>query len=652
MQLRHRIGQERQKKQNIFRRLTTPLQKLKALRINIGTKLAIGFAVVIVMLGATVLVALHGMSGMVDTYEEEALRIAETARIAERMEKAVLAQNLAVANYVATEDTTHKEEFDIAKHDLEHGALVLRLMIRADEVHTLLDRIESTQALYVQQVEGAFTGFISPRDPIFRQINNAMRTSSAQLTAAMSEMVNYQGRRLREAREEVRRVDARTRSVVTIVAGFALFVAVVLAFAIYRDIAGPVREAARVAARLAEGDLTVEELNVRSRDEVGDMAESFNGMLRAWRQVMEQIRATSADLLSGGETLLTVAHEATEATGQIAAAVGEVAQGTGDQVRQVQETRATMDQLRVAIERIATGARAQTEQAGRTTAELTRMTQTIEHVSDSAREVAEAAGQGAERAGAGEAAVDRVTRGMEEIRTSVEGVARRIDELGNYSRQIGQIVNIIEEIAEQTNLLALNAAIEAARAGEHGRGFGVVADEVRQLAERSADSTREIGQLIGNMQTAVEAAVVDMQGGTAQVHTGTELTNQAREALQAIMDAIETTDSLARSISESAAEMASVGPEMLDAMAEMVRVTEESTAATEEMATASHHVTRAMDDVARISEETAAGTEQVSASTEEVNAAASEVESSVRMVTENAQKLQSLVRRFRLNGHA
>ena len=184
----------------------------------------------------------------------------------------------------------------------------------------------------------------------------------------------------------------------------------------------------------------------------------------------------------------------------------------------------------------------------------------------------------------GKEAVLHVAEGMAQIDSSVAEVSRRIDELGEYSEKIGQIVEIISDIADQTNLLALNAAIEAARAGEYGRGFGVVAEEVRKLAERSAESTRQIVSLIASIQTAVEAAIASMREGGAHVESGTRLAENAKSAIDGIIRAIAETDELSDAIWE-AARLISEDSERVKAEVDQLAIAvEENTAAVEEMA--------------------------------------------------------------------
>ncbi|HLT57825.1 MAG TPA: methyl-accepting chemotaxis protein [Limnochordales bacterium] len=415
-----------------------------------------------------------------------------------------------------------------------------------------------------------------------------------------------------------------------------------------RGTAGPVRQTAAAALRLADGDLTIPELDIRTGDEIEEMAGAFNRMLARLKDVITQIHRTGAALTEHARQLLHVAQETTAATAHIAEAVSEVARGTDNQVHHMQQTGTAMAELRRAIDQIAAGAQRQAQQMEHTSRLLEEIKQAIDQVADSARQVAEAAAEGTRRARSGGQAVEQVVDGISQVRTVTGQVAQRINELRSYSLQIGQIVDLIGEIAEQTNLLALNAAIEAARAGEHGRGFGVVADEVRRLAVRAAESTQQIDQLIADIQTAVDAAVEAIESGEHHVETSTELANHARDELQGIIAAINTTDDMARTISAAAQQMAAAGPKMLEAMGEMARITQENTAATQRMTEASDNVIQAMDEVAAISEETAGGAEQVSASTQQVNASAQTMKESVQQLTELANQLEQLVERFKV----
>jgi len=271
----------------------------------------------------------------------------------------------------------------------------------------------------------------------------------------------------------------------------------------------------------------------------------------------------------------------------------------------------------------------------------------IKAVADNARQVASASRDGVATARQGGETVRQTVAGMEGIQRTVFATAEKVRELGRHSQKVGDIVQVISDIAEQTNLLALNAAIEAARAGEHGKGFAVVADEVRKLAERSAASAKEIAALITDMQAGIEEAVEAMQLGTREVEVRMEQARQAGQALEQILGALEATDQQVQRITQEAQSLAERVELVMRAVEGVARITEENTAATEEMAAQSEEVMGAMESISAVAEETAASSEEVSAAAEEMHASIEQVAGSVRSLARMAAELRQVVSQFR-----
>jgi methyl-accepting chemotaxis protein len=265
--------------------------------------------------------------------------------------------------------------------------------------------------------------------------------------------------------------------------------------------------------------------------------------------------------------------------------------------------------------------------------------------------------------------------GMEKVRSATGELGERVRELGKSSGEIGMIVETIEDIASQTNLLALNAAIEAARAGEHGKGFAVVADEVRKLAERSASATKEIGTMVRSIQAGANETVQAMQRAGNDVQAAVELTGQAGAAFNQIAEgtksstqrvgeiqrAIQLMQAAAANL-EKAVEQASqvaernlagsqnigaLNNQMVEGLDSVSAVVEENTAATEQMAAGASEVMQLIENIASVSEENSASVEEVSASTEEINAQVEELNASAQALENTARSLQSLVAQFK-----
>jgi methyl-accepting chemotaxis protein len=210
------------------------------------------------------------------------------------------------------------------------------------------------------------------------------------------------------------------------------------------------------------------------------------------------------------------------------------------------------------------------------------------------------------------------------------------------------VVETIDDIAEQTNLLALNAAIEAARAGEQGRGFAVVADEVRKLAERSGRETKQIAELIAQVQAGTRDAVLAMQNGASKVEVGSTTAEQAGQALEEILSAVERTVAQVGEIAASAQQMSAASRELAGAMQSISAVVEENTASTEEMAAQAGQLEGAIDSIANVSRDQSAATEEVSASTEEMSAQVEEMTARAQELAATADHLKALVARFSL----
>jgi methyl-accepting chemotaxis protein len=266
-----------------------------------------------------------------------------------------------------------------------------------------------------------------------------------------------------------------------------------------------VTEFLTIVSQIARGDLTLR--GRVSNDALGNVVDSVNYMLDNFAKVLERVRKAAVDVQSSANEIL------------------------------------------IASEEMSTGAIQQDQEITNTSSAVEQLTVSMKQVSNNAEASAEAARRALDAAEQGNRSVRDTLEGMQRIRSSVQATAKRIKALGDRSLEISEIVNVINDITEQTNLLALNAAIEAARAGEAGRGFAVVADEVRKLAEHSRAATKDIAALIKAIQAETNDAVIVMEEGTKEVEIGAKLADQAGRALDAISSVVRQSAELVQEIS-------------------------------------------------------------------------------------------------------
>jgi methyl-accepting chemotaxis protein len=405
------------------------------------------------------------------------------------------------------------------------------------------------------------------------------------------------------------------------------------------------QEMSAVANRMAAGDLTVQ---VHSRGETDELGNAFAKMVSSLRTLISTVLTSADNLAAASEQLAGSASASGVATEQIAITLQQVTQGITEQVGSVSKTATSVDKLTSAIDGVARGAQEQAGAVTRASQVAARINQAIEQVSNNAQAVTRDSAKAAEFSRDGARTVRETIAGMETIRGTVGLSAARVQEMGARSNEIGTIVETIEEIASQTNLLALNAAIEAARAGEQGKGFAVVADEVRKLAERSSQATREIAALIKNIQKTVDEAVNAMQQSAGEVEAGVTRANSAGEALNNILGAADSVYKQAEEAGGAARKVSVAAGELLGAVESVSAVIEQNTAATGEMAGHSSELTIAIENIASVSEENSAAVEEVSASTEQVAAQVHEVSEAASEMKKMAHELQRVVAQFKL----
>ncbi|MFS8542720.1 MAG: methyl-accepting chemotaxis protein [Limnochordales bacterium] len=403
-----------------------------------------------------------------------------------------------------------------------------------------------------------------------------------------------------------------------------------------------------VAEGISRGDLTVQDVDVRSNDEIGDLARAFAEMTRSMRDVLRSLLQAIDELLQAVNQLGGVASQLGDSAGQVSAAMARVADGAMEQTRSVTDTTEIIAQVRTAIDQIAAGARRQFESVQSMSHVFAEAARAIDQVAQGAQDVSAAAAQALEAAETGGQAVRKTLDSMHRIRGSTGQVAESIRELGRHSEEISEIVQLIREIADQTNLLALNAAIEAARAGEHGKGFAVVADEVRRLAERASQATQDIAALVGTIQGGVERSVQAMEASLEDVEASAALGAAASAALEEILAAMRRTSEKAEDIAAAAQEVSASAAEVAEAMGNVAWVTQSNTAATTEMAASSERMSEAMERIATVSEANAAAAKEVSALIGQMNAHTQDIAQAADALARIAQTLEAQAVRFKV----
>lgn len=388
-----------------------------------------------------------------------------------------------------------------------------------------------------------------------------------QADALLSEVVDSA---VNEAEEKIAGLQASASFLQQVVIGLTAFAALAsigIAWLLRRLICPPLVRAAKAAQQVAQGDLTVR-VKCTSKDEVGDLGRNFNEMVGRVSDIISEVTQTASEVAA--------------ASTQIASNSEQISLSMTDQNSQVTQISAAVEEMSASVVEVA-------------------------RKSADASKNAELSGEAASEGGN---IVEQTIEEMNLISEAVSASSKSVQDLGERGQQIGEIIGVINDIADQTNLLALNAAIEAARAGEHGRGFAVVADEVRKLADRTTQATDEISESIQAIQSETTSAVERMSQGTKKVEVGVARATDAGTSLTQIVG--------------NAREVAG----MIQSIA----------AATEEQSATSEEVARSIEQIASVSQQAKDGTDQAALAAQQLS--------------EQAERLQSMVGRFKTDAQA
>jgi|HubBroStandDraft_6_1064221.scaffolds.fasta_scaffold10493_1 methyl-accepting chemotaxis protein len=504
-------------------------------KLTLKMKLIVGFGLLLTFLMLTASFDFYATKHLVSA-AEEANNALKSKDLATSMEVDVRRQVQAANDFTFTADSSALQRHNEAKQEVIQKLSAFSQALVSEKEIALVAKIQQDTdklSIITDQQIGLRRGH-KTRDAASLAFGSRAQAAMQEVAGDLSELTAWETKIAQNGLDEEHSAASTNQIVEIVLAMTGLVIGVATAIFVARSIARNVARMLTMIQAVSTNNLAVQDLEVVSKDELGQASIALNRMKNSLHELVQSIAATAEHVASASEEISSSASQQSQ------------------------------------------GAVNQRDQAAQVATALQEMSATVLQVSEHSNKAAEAARHASETAHHGGSIVEETLTKMRVIAESVGGTARKMVELGKSSDQIGRIIGVIDDIADQTNLLALNAAIEAARAGEQGRGFAVVADEVRKLAERTTTATKEIARMIKNIQDETKSAVTAMEHGTTQVEEGVVSTVQAGDSLKEIIRMAEQVGEMISHIATAATQQSSATEEVNNNMEQIAKLVKES----------------------------------------------------------------------------
>src|SRR5712692_6298769 len=616
--------------------------------MNIGKKLYLSFGVIL----TTVLVLLAiNMIAVQREHETKAAaqRSIDMTEVTSTVRFEMMQNRLHLQNYLLSGDTRDVEKMNDGEHQLTDALRHAQELANSTQQRGSLEKVQGLE-------QGWSNEFANPLVDKRRAVDSGNATvAELQIfylqkdpnswVSRSSEVLDDIDRENRKLLDQRRHSDESAATWTILMAVLSTLVALVLGIIIaYRTATGitePLNRLIHVAEQIGQSGDLEHNIDVHGKDEIGQLARTFDSMVKYLKEMASvseaiaggnlsvEVRPRSAnDTLANAFTRMVeglrgmvrnAASQVASASTQVASASDESARNSLQTSSAIDEVTSTMHEMSVNVQNMVKSTQTQASSVSETSASIDQMVTSIQRVADTAKVLLDISNRSREEVHSGIGTMEKATDGLTRINTTIRSSGEIIDSLGSRADDIGNIVEVIDDLAEQTNLLALNAAIEAARAGEHGLGFAVVADEVRKLAEKSAQSTKEISELIGSIQKEARKAVENMEKSTTIVNEGLNLGQELNAALRKISNVVTEVYKFAQEIGAATNEQSHGSSQIARATTRLNEITHEINSAVEEQASGAQAVVQAMERMRELVQSSTSGSTELAASSDQMS---------------------------------